>query len=393
MNTTRRALLLIAAIHAAPSFALPQDSAVAASGAALPHASPADVQMSEAVLRAGVTLFDDALERDELKGAVLLVSRRGKVVLHEAVGWRNAEEQLPMERDSLFRMASNTKPVVAAAVLRLAEDGALNLTDNVGEHLDGWDGPRSAFVRIEHLLTHTSGLRIPTLFLSPLLERSDEHPNAPDIVSEAARFGEVGPKFPPGTTYRYSNPGFNTLGAIITVAAEKPLKDYLRETIYQPLGMHDSCNHEPDAPQDRMCRVYRKGRRGWRVDWSPGDGPNVPFPRASGGMISSAPDYWRFLQAMLDGGTYDGRRVLSEESVAVATRDHVGKLREGDGYGFGWSVDAEGRFSHGGSDGTWAWVDPQREIVGIVFTQSPGGAIPRDQFRRVVEAACSDVGR
>lgn len=362
---------------------------------ALPVAAPAEVGMSEAVLRAGVTLFDDAIAADDLKGVVVLVARHGKVVLHEARGWRNVEEQLPMEPDSLFRMASNTKPVIAAAVLQLAEKRRLRLTDNVGVHLDGWDGSRSAFVRIEHLLTHTSGLRIPTLFLSPLLERSDEHPNAPDIVSEAARFGEVGPKFPPGETYSYSNPGFNTLGAIVTVAAGKPLKEVLRESIYEPLGMVDSYNHEPDAPQERMCRVYRRRGNGWRVQWTPGDGPDVPFPRASGGMISTAPDYFRFLQAMLDGGEIGGARVLKEESVRAATRDQVARLRgsrEGGGarYGFGWVVAEDGSFSHGGSDGTWAWVDPARGIVGIVFTQSPGGRNPRGQFRRVVEASCRE---
>ncbi len=362
-----------------------------------PHSltRPADVGMAEGVLLSGITLFEEALEKDDLKGAVLLVARRGRVVLHEAVGWRNEEEQLPMERGTLFRLASNTKPVVATAVLMLAEADRLALTDNVRSHLDGWDNYKSGFVRIEHLLSHTSGLRISSLFVEPLLERSPEHPNAPDIVSEATRFGEIGPTYPPGTTYTYNNPGFNTLGAVITVASERSLKEYLREAIYQPLGMVDSYNHEPDAPQHRMSRVYRRRDGKWSIDWSPGDPPEVPFARASGGMISTAADYFRFLQMYLNGGILEGTRLLSEESVAAATRSHTEGIRNTAergspaAYGYGWQVDSDGSFSHGGSDGTWAWVDPAREIVGLVFTQSPGGRIPREQFRRVVEAACA----
>jgi CubicO group peptidase (beta-lactamase class C family) len=105
-----------------------------------PLVAPASVGMSEPVLRAGVTLFEDAVGRDEIKGAVLLVARRGEVVLHEAVGWRNQEEGLPMERDTLFRMASNTKPVIATAILMLAEEGELGLDDNVRRYMPSWEG-------------------------------------------------------------------------------------------------------------------------------------------------------------------------------------------------------------------------------------------------------------
>jgi len=355
----------------------------------------AAVQMSEPVLRSGIALFEEAVERDRIKGAVLLVARRGTVVLHEAVGWRNQEAGQPMRRDSLFRLASNTKPVIATAVLMLVQQGKLALADHVRQYLRGWDNPRSEAVRIEHLLSHTSGLRIPSLFLHPLLEPSSEHPDAPDIVFEAERFGEVGPVYPPGSTYSYSNAGFNTLGAIITVVSGKPLKVYLRDAIYEPLGMADSFNHEPDAPQDRMVRVYRRSVKGWKVVWSPGDPPDVPFARASGGMIASAHDYFLFLQSILDSRTAGGP-LLSRESAMSATRNHVVGLEPQAGhgshamYGYGWVIAADGSFSHGGSDGTWAWVDPAREIVGLVFTQSPGGEIPRRQFRRVVEAACSD---
>jgi len=357
-------------------------------------AAPEDVGMSSAVLRSGVTLFEEALERDDLKGAVLLVGRRGRIVLHEAIGWRNQEEGLALEKDTLFRMASNTKPVIASAILILVEEGKLSLDDNVRKYLDGWDTHRSAYIQVRHLLSHTSGLRINTLFLSPLMKMSADHPDAPNLVLESDRFGAIGADFEPGTTYAYNNPGFNTLGALVEIASDMTLKDFLRTRIYGPLGMVDSYNHEPDAPNDRMSRVYRRRGGTWSIQWNPHDPSDVPFPRASGGMVSTAGDYYRFLQMYLGGGKLEDVRILESESVALGTRSHTDHVempgRDGAGYGFGWRVERDGTYSHGGSDGTWAWVDPAREIVGIVFTQSAGGKIPRQQFRRVVNASISD---
>ena len=167
------------------------------------------------------------------------------------------------------------------------------------------------------LLSHTSGFRIGPIFLQPLVGMSDEHPDAPSLQVEVARFGEIGAKMPPGTSYRYSNAGYNTLGALIEVASEMPLKQYLRERIYEPLGMADSCNHESDADHARMSNVFRRRGRegGWEIDWKPGDPPDYPFPRASGGMISTARDYAVFCQAFLNGGIHDGDRILLDATT------------------------------------------------------------------------------
>lgn len=357
----------------------------------LREGKPKDVGMSESVLRAGVDLYEEAVDRDDLKGAVLLVARNGRVVLYEAVGMRWPEKRRKMEKDTLFRMASNTKPVVATAILMLVEEEKLALDDFVRKHIEAWDNYRSGTVRIRHLLTHTSGLRIPTLFLEPVLQSSELCPDGPCLVAEAARFGEVGPEVLPGTSYAYSNPGFNTLGALIEVASGEPLEVFLRERIYEPLGMKDSYNYEAHAPAERMGRVYRKVEGEWKGEWSPGDGPDWPFPRASGGMISTAWDYAEFCQMYLNGGVYGDTRLLSEESVRRATSlqsvsDYTGEPLEAS-YGFGWSIDADGVFSHGGSDGTEAWVDPARGLVVLVFTQSPGGNLLHEQFRKLVEAS------
>ena len=365
-----------------------------AASPALPLTTPAEAGMSAGVLEAGVGLFREAVENDGLRGAVLLVARHGKVVLHEAVGWRDKENRLPMERDTLFRMASNTKPLVAAAILLLADEKKLSLDDNVREYIPSFDNYRAGSIKIKHLLSHTSGMRIPVIFYSPLIQRSAEHPNAPSLVDEVARFGEIGAEFPPGTTYSYNNPGFNTLGAIVEIVSGQPLDEFLRRRIYQPLGMTETFNHETKSPADKMSVVYERKDGQWSVKWKPGDESDYPFVRASGGMISSAADYVRFCQMFLNGGELDGRRILSEESVRAATFPHTRALfseeqqtKSSSFYGYGWQVHNNGIFGHGGSDGTYAWVDPKNDLIGLVFTQSPGGSIPRNQFMKVVEAA------
>lgn len=352
--------------------------------AALPAAD-----LNPRLLEAGVGLFEDAVEQDRIKGAVLLVAHEGRIALHQAVGVADPKSGRRLELDALFRMASNTKAVVAAAILILADEGKLRVDDPVRQHLPAFDNYRSGRITIHHLLTHTGGFRIEPIFLKPL---SPE----PTLQKEVAKFGEIGALYDPGTTFSYNNPGYNTLGAIVEAVSERPLAEFLKERISEPLGMRDSSNHESTADHSRMSAVYRFQNGAWERGWAPGDDPDYPFVRASGGMISSAPDYVRFCWMLLGGGAWNGVRILSKESAAKAVKPHTRELysdaeaagQEGF-YGYGWRVGRDGVFSHGGSDGTWAWADPNREIVGLVFTQSPGGGIARlrEQFRKVVEAA------
>ena len=361
----------------------------------LTEGTPEEVGMSAAVVKAGATLFEEAVEKDELRGVVLLVARRGKIVLHQAIGWSNKEEKVPMRKDSLFRMASNTKPVTTTALLMLKDQGKLSMDDNVCKHLPAWDNHRAGFIKLKHLASHTSGLRISPTFIKPLWEKSEEYPDAPCLRAEADRFGKIGAVEVPGTTFQYNNAGFNTLGAVIEQVAGQPVKDFFREKIYAPLKMSNTWNYEADAPHDRMCRVYsRKGSK-WTIQWSPGDEPDWPFVRTSGGMITTAADYAIFLQMILNEGVYDGHRILRPESVTAATSIQTESAYSASDfaarqkfYGYGWFVDRAGIKSHGGSDGTYAWIDPERQILGIVLTQSPGGRNPREQFRQVITAAC-----
>jgi len=372
---------------------------MAAQTVTLAPGTPQDVGMSPAVLEAGVGLYREAVARGDLVGAVLLVARNGKVVLHEAVGSRHWEANLPMEKNTMFRMASNTKPVIATAVSILVERGKLRYADPVRKYIPSFDNYKSGFITIGQLLSHTSGFRINTLFLEPYLAKSKEHPDAPSLQLEVARFGAVGAEVAPGTTYSYSNPGFNTLGALVEIAGGKPLDIFLRDEIYGPLGMVDTYNHEVagklDGKLSRMGAVYYAKKDGkWTAGWKPGDEPQVPFVRASGGLISTAADYAIFLQTFLNGGSYGTVTLLKPATVTSMTSVHTPPVPgSAGGYGYGWTLDGDGIYSHGGSDGTFAWVDPSRQIIGLVFTQTPSGANPRQKFMDLVRLSVMDQPR
>jgi CubicO group peptidase (beta-lactamase class C family) len=388
-----RRLLLSLAFLAAP--------ALSAQDVTLTQGKPEDVGMSPAILQGGVQLYRDAVERGDLVGAVLLVAKDGKVVLHEAVGWRSKGKGLPMERNTMFRMASNTKPTIATAIGILVQEGKLSYDDPVRDYIPSFDNYRSGFIQIRHLLNHTSGFRIGSLFLEPYTQPSAEHPDAPTLQLEVAKYGPVGAEVVPGTSYSYSNPGFNTLGALVEIASGQSLESFLDQRIYTPLAMSDSYNHEvADKLEGKLSRMgavhyQRDSVSGeWIPEWQPGDPPQVPFVRASGGMISTAMDYAAFCQMFLNHGIYGGTRILEERTVERMTSDSYFAGGEFDpersarvGYGMGWVVARDGTFSHTGSDGTAAWVDPERDLIVLVLTQTPRGRNPRNKFFELVRTA------
>jgi CubicO group peptidase (beta-lactamase class C family) len=338
------------------------------------------------LLREAVDLFTRAVEQDHIRGAVLYAAQRGEVVLHEAIGFRHLPSRAPMEKDTLFRMASNTKPVIATAIMMLADDGKLSIDDPVAKHLKSFDNDKSRQISIAQLLSHTSGLRIERIFypFKPGEEVS--------LQAAVAKFGTEGPEKKPGD-YSYNNAGYNTLGAVIEVVSGMPLERFLVTRIYEPLGMRDTLNHEDPTKLQRMATVYR-GRPGkdgtiaFTQGFTPGDPPDYPIVRASGGMISTAADYAKFLEMFRSGGSYNGTRLLKQESVKAMLVPRA-KVSETSSYGFGWMLFPDGSYHHTGSDGTLAWVDPARGIVGMVLTQSPGGLNPRNEFRKKIVQAVS----
>lgn len=354
----------------------------------LKDGTPDSAGMDPARLEQAVALYRAAVSRDELRGAVLMVARHGAIVLHEAIGWKHRGYRLPMEKDTLFRMASNTKPVVAAGTLILVEEGKLSLQDKIAKYFESFANWRAREISVFHLLTHTSGFRIAPIFY-PFDPTSIQPPTLRLAID---KFGKEGSEVEPGTSYSYSNAGYNTAGALIEHVSGMSVEDFLRKRIYEPLGMEDTLNHEDPAKLYRMATVYRgiRGAQGeleFRQGFTPDDPPDFPIIRASGGMISTAMDYGKFLQMFLNGGRYGNVRIISRESVKKATSPQV-KIDGEASYGLGWSVTREGVYSHGGSDGTMAWVDPTRDLFALVFTQSPGGKNPSREFQKLVSEAC-----
>ena len=359
----------------------------------LSYASPEQVGMSSAVLSGGAGLYQEAVDRSDLVGAVLMVVRRGKIVLHEAVGWKDKGRNLSMEPNTMFRMASNTKPLIATAIAQLVEEGKLSYSDLVRDYIPEWDNYRSGFISIGHLLSHSSGLRISSLFLEPLMQPSEQHPDAPNLLLESARYGSIGAEVTPGLSYSYNNPGYNTLAALIEMSSGQLLEEYLEENVYSPLGMEDSYNHQIghtlEGKLDRMGEVYYRRStetEEWLPEGTPGGPVAFPFARGSGGMISTAFDYAIFCQMLLNEGSYNGSDILTKESVRLLTSPKISS-GETDSYGFGFRIE-NGVYGHSGSDGTRAWVDPQNETIALVFTQTPGagreGGNPWERFRDLV---------
>jgi CubicO group peptidase (beta-lactamase class C family) len=355
-------------------------------------------RLDRASLGPALDLYRRAVARGEVAGAVLMVAERDHVVVHEAIGWRDIERRLPMERTTLFRMASNTKPVIATAVMMLEEAGKLSIDEPVCKYLRSFDHERGRGILIRHLLAHTSGMRIRNaagegvIFFRPLLQKSAAHPDAPSLQAEVTRFGAIGAEKTPGTTYAYSDPGYNTLGALVEVVSGQELGAFLRERIYEPLRMNETCNHESQSPGERMAVVYKGGKDGpLEVAWKPGDSPPYPFVRASGGMIGSALDYLRFCRMFLHGGELDGKRLLSAEHVKASTAPAPNTEHPYRGglswYGLGWELFEGGVFGHHGSDGTFAWIDPKAGVIALVLTQTQRGTDVRWQFLEAVAKA------
>jgi len=363
----------------------------------LPYAAPESVGVDGAALRSAADVYRAAVERDDVRGAVLLVARRGHVITHEAVGWRDKEGGLPMQTDTLFRMASNTKPLTATGVLMLAEEGRVTLNAPLGDYLPAYRQGRNASIRVDHLLTHTSGYQIDGNLnhFYPVLQASPEHPDAPRLGIEIDRLAAVGPVTEPGTVYSYSNAGYNMLAALIEARSGLWLEPFFETRIFGPLGMVDSAAWEPSADPQRMATTYQRVAGQWRVTWQPGGLASNWFPSGAAGVVSSSTDYALFCQAFLNGGTYAGVRLLSAESVRLATQPCTRPLytaaQQAEAtrwfYGYGWNVRSDGSYYHGGAHGTWAYIEPAQELIILVFTQSVGGSNPRDEYVARVHAA------
>lgn len=377
----------------------------------LEYGNPKEVGISIKQLEKAINLFKKAVEENKVTGVQLLVARHGKVVLHEALGYRNLEQKLLMEKNTLVRMASITKTVVATGILILAEEGRLDLEDPVSKYIPGFDQGLSSRIRIRHLLNHTPGFDYTYHnFVGDVTLSSQEFPDAPSLRVEAIKIGRAGPQKEPGTSFQYNNFGYTVLGALIEVVSGQNLDRFLQQRIYNPLKMTETSHQLYGVDSGRVSTNYQRVKDKWEV--FPPESP--PFVRSTGGLVTTAWDYAKFCQMFLNRGNYESKQILSQAMVKTATSPLVQTQyqyippnliqslglvpswycqRDGRGigldiaYGYGWVVSKDGSYNHAGFRGTFVYVNPRLDLIILILAQSRVGGNPGQEFIEEVEAA------
>lgn len=389
-------------------------AAFAIAAAAFETAQPEAVGLSAERLERLTQTLEQYVEDGRLAGGVALVARRGQIAYLHAFGERDREANAPMTPDAMFRIASQTKAIVSTAVMMLQEEGALLISDPVGDYLPefretavavprdggGYDVvPARRPITIRDLLTHTSGFGYgggvaADRWRSAGIEGWYFADRDEPIAETVKRIASLPADAHPGERWIY---GYNTdiLGALVERVSGQPLDRFLAERIFEPLGMTDTHFYVPDSKPDRLATVYSAGDGSLvRAEGtgSIGQGAYVDGPRKSfsggAGLVSTATDYGRFLQMLLNGGELDGARLLSRKTVELMTVDHLGDVtfRPGEGFGLGFSIvddlgrrgvpGSVGEFGWGGAYHSTYWVDPAEELVVVYLTQLiPAGDI------------------
>jgi CubicO group peptidase (beta-lactamase class C family) len=373
----------------------------------------------------------------KLAGTVVLVARKGKLIYADAAGFQDKDEGKPMALDSIFRIYSMTKPLVSVAAMMLVEDGRIELTDPISKFFPAFKGQQVSVARtdgefarityttvaadheiiVQDLLRHTAGLAYGEITLNApvkdaytkagLYEPSVRDYDVRDLspAEEVERLAKAPLAHQPGTVWEYSL-AVDLLGRVVEAASGKRLADFLAQRLFEPLRMQDTAFSVPGAKVGRIAQPLA-------VDFANGqpikliDVAKEPKNDSGGaGGVSTAADYLRFAQMLLNGGQLDGTRVLSRTTVALMTSDHLGTRiaapvtpgelllgTPGYTFGLGFAVrqgaglagvpGSPGEFMWAGYAGTYFWVDPKEELVAIYMSQAPGAA--RAYYRKLVK--------
>jgi Beta-lactamase class C and other penicillin binding proteins len=396
----------------------------------LPAVKPEAVGLSGERLGQLSAALKNDIEKGLIPGATLLVARHGKIAWFEAMGTRDPASRAPMTKDAIFRIYSMSKPVTSLAVMMLVEDGKIALSDPVSKYIPqlgglkvgvekpGASGPTLELepvrreMTIQDLLRHTSGLTY-GIFGTGLVKKAyldakvwEDYPSNPEFVDRLAKLPLL---HQPGATWEYSH-STDVLGRVIEVVSGRTLGEFFTVRILGPLGMRDTGFYVADpAKHARIVEPFANDR-------SIGLGAELNDPRVvqkwesgGGGLVSTTMDYARFTQMLLNGGSLNGKRLVSPKTVAYMTADHLGAgvaSGPGPGYGFGLGFAVRkdagmaplpgtvGEYYWGGAAGTYFWIDPKEELVVVYMMQSPKQRVAaRNLLRNMVYGALDKSAR
>ncbi|MBC7446088.1 MAG: beta-lactamase family protein [Polaromonas sp.] len=408
----------------------------------LPMATPESVGMSSQRLEKITSTFQQEVAQGKLPGAVVMVARKGKLVYSQAFGKLNNASGGDMKPDSIFRIYSMTKPMASTALMMLVEDGQVQLTDPVSKYLPSFKSPMVSVPvvdpatqattfklvaankepTVQDLLRHTSGIAYGELTKNPLVReayikagvyRTDIDYDARDLPG--AQMAEALGKAPlaqqPGTAWEYSL-SVDVQGRVVEAVTGKRLGEFMDERIFKPLKMKDTGFSVPAQQASRLAEAFPKdpatGAVNKLIDVSKPPGNDS----GGAGAVSTAGDYLRFCQAMLNGGQLDGVRILSRSTVTLMTSDHLGSaintsinpgmlLLGAQGYTFGLGFlvrqgdgmagvhGSAGEFMWAGAAGTFFWAEPKEQTCTVYMSQSPSPQ--RAYYRRLLKSEVSQA--
>ena len=396
------------------------------SAAEIPAAVPEEVGMSSERLDRINTVMQRHIDAGDIQGAVTAVARRGKLVHFETDGLMDVDNNRPMESDAIHIMMSSTKPLLGVATMMMLEEGLIRPEDPVSKYLPEFADMQVAVLRepadenispyrvdprnipphrlvpadreitIHDLLTHTSGLASGGLG-SAVQERRQRDPDA-TLESEMPRYASYALDFQPGSRWAYSpGVGLDIAARIVEIVSGQRFDEFLQDRIFDPLDMKSSYFNVPaEYHSKRVVIADRDMSRFF-------DRPPTKYFSASGGLSSSAEDYLKFEQMLVNGGELFGNRLLSPRTVRMMGSNQIGDLYRGfsrnqEGMGFGYTVGvtvdpitsnarrSAGAFGWGGAFGTRSWSDPEEELTAVLFLQQPHGPTQYD-FENAVQQA------
>ncbi len=402
--------------------------------AALEIGNPAEVGMSPERIAKIDEMLSKEVSNGNIPGAVALIARKGKIVLHKAYGTDNGEIKRPLGKDAIFRIASQTKAITATAVMMLWEEGKFKLDDKISKYipefgeaqiLDSFNEADSTYtttaaenqITIRQLLTHTSGIGYGMIDGDERFRKMyakagiiDAFTSKKVMLSDnIKKLATLPLHHEPGESWTYSE-GLDVLGYLIEVVSGQPFDVFLQQHIFEPLGMSDTWFYLPKDKQNRLVAVQVKDEDIWKRFTTPVFDIDYPKKGAmtyfsgGAGLSSTALDYATFLQMYLNGGVLNGTRLLSRTTVNIILSNQIGDIwKGGKGYGLAFEVvNEKGEIQGGeGSAGTFDWggyfntqyfADPNEDIIGILLKQTQGPVSNDNQwkFRQMVFAAIDD---